>query len=217
MKLLRRDGDESGKFGENHRAMRGSATAPPQLRTPRMLLRLLEEHDRVESIRVHNLSDEFYRPWMPTPPATETPEKLFEAQLARARNGWAAGTQLRMVGELDDGRLAGFFNLNEIVMGSFCCAYAGWRVNLELARQGYATEAVSGLLDLAFAPPPRGIGLHRVQANIIPTNAASIALARKCGFRREGLAVRYLEVGGRWQDHLMLAKLADEHAPVYLS
>jgi len=181
-----------------------------------MLLRLLEANDRVESIRVHNLSDDFYRPWMPTPPATETPDRLFEAQLARARNGWAAGTQLRMVGELDDGRLAGFFNLNEIVMGSFCCAYAGWRVNLELARQGYATEAVNGLLDLAFAAPPRGIGLHRVQANIIPTNEASIALASKCGFRREGLAVRYLEVGGRWQDHLMFAKLTDEHTAVYL-
>jgi ribosomal-protein-alanine N-acetyltransferase len=191
--------------------------SPPVLRTPRLLMRLLKEGDCAEFIRVHRISEDFFRPWMPMAPARQTLEQLFTAQLKRACRGWATGTNLRMVAELDDGRLAGFFNLNEIVMGSFRCSYAGWRVNVEVARQGYATEAVNGLLDLAFAAAPRGLGLHRVQANIIPANEASIALATRCGFRREGLAVRYLEVAGRWQDHVMFAKLADEHTPLYLT
>lgn len=186
------------------------------LRTPRLLLRLLRQTDRDEFIRVNRDSDAFFRPWMPRPPEGQTFEQFFEHQLLRAQHGWAGGTGLRMVAELRDGRLVGFFNLNEVVRGSFQNAYAGWRVAHELAGQGYATEGVNGLLDLAFAPPPRGLQLHRVQANIVPSNEPSIRLAKRCGFRHEGLAVRYLEIAGRWQDHLMFAKLADEHSPVYL-
>jgi ribosomal-protein-alanine N-acetyltransferase len=43
--------------------------------------------------------------------------------------------------------------------------------------------------------------LHRVEANIMPENKASLALIRKCGFRFEGLAKRYLQINGRWSDH----------------
>ena len=72
------------------------------------------------------------------------------------------------------------------------------------------------MLDFAFAPPPTGIALHRVQANIIPNNAASVHVAQKCGFRLEGTAKRYLKIAGEWQDHAMYAKLAEEHTPVFL-
>ena len=43
--------------------------------------------------------------------------------------------------------------------------------------------------------------LHRVQASIQPENERSIALVRGAGFRPEGLALRYLKIGGRWRDH----------------
>jgi ribosomal-protein-alanine N-acetyltransferase len=186
------------------------------LQTARLTLRLLRETDRGEFVRVHRISREFYRPWMPISPADQTLDEFFEQSLERATRGWSEGKEFRTVAVMKDGRIAGFFNLNEIVRGSFFSCYAGWRANVEVARQGYATEALNGLLDLAFAPAPSGIGLHRVQANIIPSNEASLRLAARCGFRREGLAPRYLQINGRWQDHVMLAKLADEHELEYL-
>ena len=85
-----------------------------------------------------------------------------------------------------------------------------------MARQGLATEGVIAMLDLAFAPEPAGLGLHRVQANIIPHNAPSLRVAEKAGFRREGLALAYLNIAGEWRDHLMFAKLADEHTLRFL-
>jgi ribosomal-protein-alanine N-acetyltransferase len=50
-----------------------------------------------------------------------------------------------------------------------------------------------------------GLGLHRAQCGIIPSNAASLAVAERVGFRREGLARRYLKINARWQDHVLLA------------
>jgi ribosomal-protein-alanine N-acetyltransferase len=47
--------------------------------------------------------------------------------------------------------------------------------------------------------------LHRLQAGIQPGNEPSIALVRNAGFRREGLALRYLKIGGRWRDHELWA------------
>src|SRR5688572_11682727 len=188
---------------------------PISLRTPRLVLRALSEQDRAAFVRAQEISRDFWRPWSPAPD-DDSPNALFERQLARTASGLETGKDLRLAAFLDDGRLAALLGLNEIVRGAFQNAYAGWRVTADVVRQGIGTEAVGALLDVAFAPPPQGLGLHRVQANIVPTNVASLRLAEKVGFRREGLAQAYLQIAGRWQDHVMFAKVVEEHVPVYL-
>lgn len=180
-----------------------------EIRTERMHLRPLVEADRVEFVRVHTAGAEFFRRWFP---AREKPlEEIFEEDVEKSRR---EDRYLRLVGETAEGHLAGFFNLNEIVRGVFQNAYVSWSVAAELAGQGYGTEGTWGLFDLAFWE--RGFALHRVQANIIPSNEASLRLAEKVGMRREGLAERYLKIAGQWQDHVMYAKTAEEHEVRYL-
>ena len=187
------------------------ALADVTLRTPRLILRNYRESDRAEFVRVHEVSADYWRPWLPAALLGESYSETFDRTLEAARRGQVTGTQCRLVATLHDGTLAGIFSLSEIVRGVFQNAYGGWRVSADLAGRGLGTEGVNGLLDLAFAPPPVGIGLHRVQANIIPGNLASLRVAEKCGLRREGLAPRYLKIAGQWHDHVMTAKTIEEH------
>ena len=163
---------------------------------------MLREDDRAEFVRVMELSEALHRPWMPLRPAGSTFEGLFARQLLAMEHG------LSWKGVLvsDDDRIAGCFNLNEIVRGPLQSAYAGWSINAEVAGRGLATEGVRRLLDVAFGKQR----LHRVQANIIPRNAASVRVAQKVGFRLEGRALRYLQIAGEWEDHDMFALTAEE-------
>ncbi len=181
------------------------------IRTPRMLLRPLSADDRAEFVRVHEISRALFEPWLPARPPGETFDDLFTRQLNQTLSGIREDTQYRFIGLLADGRIAGFFNLFQIIRGAAQYAMTSWSVNAEVGRQGFCTEGVTALLDFAFASPPTGLGLHRVQANIIPTNTPSIGVAEKVGFCREGLAKGYLKIAGEWQDHFMYAKLADKH------
>lgn len=110
------------------------------------------------------------------------------------------------------GALAGVVNLNEIVRGPLLSTYMGYF--------GYGvgggamTEGVRLVLGEAFGP----LGLHRVEANIQPGNAASRALVRRLGFRLEGFSPRYLRIAGDWRDHERWAICAeDDVAPAGLA
>jgi ribosomal-protein-alanine N-acetyltransferase len=187
------------------------------VRTERLGLRFPGEPDRAEYVRVFELSREQNKPWFPSITPVKTADQMFEEGLERSERGRREDMEYRLLGILGDGRIAAFVNLSNVVRRAFQCATIGWSVNAELARQGYCTETVAAALDFAFASPPTGIGLHRVQAAIIPQNVASIRVAEKTGFVPEGLCRRYLQIAGRWQDHALYAKLADEHTARYLN
>ena len=107
---------------------------------------------------------------------------------------------------VEDGELAGAVNLSGIVRGVFENAYLGYWVDGARGGRGVATEAVRLAVLHAFDEA----GLHRVQAAVIPRNAASVRVLEKVGFRAEGLALRYLRIAGRWEDHRLFALTSEE-------
>jgi ribosomal-protein-alanine N-acetyltransferase len=104
------------------------------------------------------------------------------------------------------GRLIGFVNINSIVRGAFQSGYLGYAGFASHAGRGLMTAGVSAVIGTAFGD----LGLHRLEANIQPGNARSIALVRRLGFRREGLSPQYLLVDGQWRDHERWALVAED-------
>ena len=52
--------------------------------------------------------------------------------------------------------------------------------------------------------------LHRLQISIIPRNKASRRVVEKLNIREEGVAERYLEINGKWEDHVRYAITSEE-------
>ena len=117
----------------------------------------------------------------------------------------ATGTREQFGVFTDDRELVGYVSLSQIFRGAFLNAYLGYAIHRDHVGRGLATAAVAGMTEHAWR-----LGLHRVQANVATTNAASRRVLEKNGFRHEGTALRYLNIGGAWTDHHMFAKTADE-------
>lgn len=109
-------------------------------------------------------------------------------------------------GIFHEGRFGGEINLNTIQRGPFQNAYVGYWIDEALAGRGLMPEAVVVLARYAFEE----LGLHRLQISVIPRNRASRRVPEKLGFREEGVAVRYLEIDGVWEDHIRYALTAEE-------
>lgn len=109
--------------------------------------------------------------------------------------------QIHLLCRREDDAIAGVLNLTEIVRGPLQTANLGYYVFTPHAGRGYMREGVELILARAFV----GLGLHRVEANVQPSNTASLRLALASGFRCEGYSPRLVFIAGRWRDHIRFA------------
>jgi len=83
----------------------------------------------------------------------------------------------------------------------------GWAIyDPENRNRGYATEAVTALIDYIFKSFP----INRIECNTATQNFASIRLAEKCGFIREGVLRGIIFVGGVHLDDVVLSILRSD-------
>lgn len=171
----------------------------------RVYLRRPRAVDEQEFLALLRRSRSFHRPWEPVPPPGQPAvgSERFRSFLRSARG---PRVERLLVCRREDGVLLGAISLNEIVRGVFQNAFLGYWIGAPHKRRGYMREALELTLGHAFGP----LGLHRVEANVQPHNAASIALVRGAGFRSEGLARNYLKIAGSWCDHEHWVMLAEE-------
>ena len=105
-------------------------------------------------------------------------------------------------------RFRGEMNLSGIQRGPFQNGFIGYWIDEAVAGQSYTPEACAVALRFSF----EDLGLHRIQISIIPRNAPSRRVMSKLGLREEGIAVRFLEINGVWEDHIRYAITAEEWA-----
>jgi ribosomal-protein-alanine N-acetyltransferase len=107
---------------------------------------------------------------------------------------------------LVDGRFSGQLNVAGLVRGSLLSAHIGYWVDRRVAGHGVTPTAVALATDHCFEV----VGLHRIEVNIRPENAASRRVVEKLGFREEGTRERFLHIAGEWCDHLTFALVRED-------
>ncbi|GHE05493.1 GNAT family N-acetyltransferase [Streptomyces alanosinicus] len=169
---------------------------------PRVAIRHLALADGPEFTARTRESKDLHRPWL-FPPDTDDAYAAYASRLIEdpAKAGF-------LVCEKDGGDIAGFININNIVRAGFQCGALGYGAFAHAAGRGLMREGLDLVITYAFGP----LGLHRLEINVQPENAASIALARGAGFRLEGFSPDMLYIDGAWRDHERWALTAEMRA-----
>lgn len=165
----------------------------------RIFLRTPEKKDQADYLALNRRSASFNR-GLASPP---TRPDQFAAFLKRCR---LDTTACFFICRQTDKAILGSINVSQIYRGAFQSAYLGYHIGADYAGQSYMTEALSLILRHTF----KQLKLHRLEANIQPGNAASIALVKRAGFVKEGFSRRYLKICGRWRDHERWALLSED-------
>ena len=151
-------------------------------------------------------SNAFLRPWEPEWTAKELSRTTYRARVRAQTGQIAAGRALPyFLWERRTDTLLGGITVSNIRRGVAQAGTVGYWMGQPYAGQGFMREALDAVCDTAF----REHGLHRMEAATLAHNRRSVALLERCGFRREGLARSYLRIDGRWQDHLLYARVDD--------
>jgi ribosomal-protein-alanine N-acetyltransferase len=167
-------------------------------------LRRLEVADAEALVEMLLCDRAFLDQWEPTRPNGFYTLETHQRRLEMLRNDENFADYGIFLAAADE--LVGRIQLSGISRGPFQNAYLGYFVSERHNGLGYATEAVRQAVDAAFGE----LGLHRVQAAVIPRNVASTRVLEKAGFREEGLAQRYLQIAGVWEDHKLYAVTVEE-------
>lgn len=176
----------------------------PVLETGRVVLRAPQMSDYPAWAELRGSSRDFLVPWEPRWAADELSRSSFRRRVRhylrdmREDMGYAL-----FVYDAQSAALVGGLTLCNVRRGVTQSCTLGYWAGVKYARQGYMTAAVRAIVPFVFD----SLELHRLEAACLPTNMASMRLLERVGFKREGLARRYLRINGEWRDHVLFALL----------
>lgn len=176
----------------------------PRVDTERLTLRLPMHSDYRDWALLRAESRDFLAPWEPSWSADHLSRKAFANRVYWAARAEAAGTALPLfLIEGQSGRVLGAITLDNIRRGPAQAATLGYWIGARYARMGFMREAIGAVVAHAFGP----LDLSRIEAACLPENAASRGVLEKSGFKYEGVAQSYLQINGRWRNHVLYANL----------
>lgn len=184
-------------------------SSSPRLYGRRVALRPLVPGDFAAWREVRLRNEDWLLPWEPQrPPGSADPTRDRSAFDARctARERERSSDHAYPFGVFVDQQFAGEVNINNVTRGALQSATLGYWIDRARAGHGYIAEAVVLVMQFAFEQ----LQLHRLEICIVPRNTNSRRVVEKLELRCEGLAERFLEIAGTWEDHLRFAITADE-------
>jgi [ribosomal protein S5]-alanine N-acetyltransferase len=175
----------------------------------RVVLRPLVPQDFTAWSEVRRRNGAWLTQWeplrLPHHPDPETNREVFAARCGSRDRERLAGSQYAF-GIFVDGTFAGELNLNNIVRGAMQSATIGYWIDRARAGRSLMSESIVVLMQFAFEE----LNLHRLEICIIPRNSNSRRVVEKLHLREEGIAERFLEINGAWEDHVRFGFTIEE-------
>ena len=171
-----------------------------ELETERLLLRSPNPRLAFEVDNYLSRNCSFFTPYLPASfkiwPSIE--ERELELRLQSSSFQDATSIRFYLSQKEFPNKIIGDISFTNIIRGAFQSCFMGYKLGQQYNNLGLTTEALAQGIDYIF----KDLHLHRIEANIMPRNQASIKVIQKLGFEEEGLAKNYLEINGVWEDHV---------------
>ncbi|QFU07428.1 Ribosomal-protein-serine acetyltransferase [Rhodobacteraceae bacterium THAF1] len=178
-----------------------------KLETDRLTLRPPDHGDFRAWTDLRRDSTAFLQPWEPTWATDHLSRKSFTNRVYWAQRSVKAETALPLfLFRRDQNELVGAITLDNIRRGPAQSGTLGYWIGERHARRGYMKEAIEGLVHHAF----HRMDLSRIEAACLPENTASRGVLERSGFKYEGVAQSYLQIAGRWRNHVLYANLRSD-------
>jgi ribosomal-protein-alanine N-acetyltransferase len=175
-----------------------------ELETERLVLRPPLQRDYEAWARLRRDSRAFLLPWEPSWSRDHLTVRAFRNRVAWAERVIRSGDALPLfLIERAGGELVGGLTLSNVRRQPAQAASLGYWIGEPFARRGFMTEALNAVRDHAFTQ----LDLSRLEAACLPENVASRRLLERCQFKYEGVAQAYLQINGRWRNHVLYAGL----------
>jgi len=176
------------------------------IETKRLILRLLDPEEANIMVSYLLENREHLRKWEPT-----RSEKYFNAdywrqELQNRENAFYIGEAANLVifpKEARKSLILGVCNFTNVMYGAFRACHLGYSIHKDYEGKGIMFEALSAATDFVSSV----FNLHRIIANYMPRNERSGLLLKRLGFTVEGFARDYLEINGKWEDHILTSKI----------
>ncbi len=178
-----------------------------KLETERLILRAPFYEDGKAWVQLRHASEAFLQPYEPEWPRDSTTPQFWGRHWRRLMRRWQQDREYSlMIFDKKSGALLGGISFNEVRRNSTAAATLGYWMGLPYVGQGFMREAIKPALEFAFIQ----LRLMRVEASCLPGNEASLKILRGAGFREIGLSKSYMQIGGKWKDHVLLELLRKE-------
>lgn len=179
-----------------------------QYETDRLVLKVLSEADADKVLDYYKRNRAFLSEWEPERDESfytlEHHSTLLQSELAQIETGTAV--KLWVFPKDNPDKVIGAVAFTNITRGVFLSCYLGYKLDQEEINKGYMAEALQKGINIIFDE----YQLHRIEANIMPKNKASMRVVEKLGFYNEGLSYKYLKIHGKWEDHIHMVLLNDK-------
>ena len=170
----------------------------------KVFLRYPEKGDWKEWAELRQKSRLFLQPWEPIWPKNYLTKDFFERFINQTHNSIKNKTSYTFfIFHKKSKTFMGGINLTNIKNELYKSIAIGYWMGINFTGKGYMQDSIKNICEFCF----NNLSLNRIEAACLPKNIVSKRVLTKSGFVIEGYAKKYLEINGKFEDHILFAKL----------